>query len=130
ALTETEYPTAGGKELFLLWEDARSDAVAGFLRLRIPSETLEGTLSEPVVRELKVLGTEVAVGTPGGGRSDYQHRGLGHALLERAEARAQEAGFRGIYVTSAVGTRPYYRARGYVPVGSHLRKALFAGRNT
>ncbi|HUZ79863.1 MAG TPA: elongator complex protein 3 [Thermoplasmata archaeon] len=129
ALTETEYPTVGGRELFLSWEDARSDAVAGFLRLRIPSESLEGTLTEPVIRELKVLGTEVAIGTPGGGRSDYQHRGLGHALLERAEARAEEAGFRGIYVTSAVGTRPYYRARGYVPAGSHLRKALFAGRN-
>ncbi|MFZ0699395.1 MAG: elongator complex protein 3 [Thermoplasmata archaeon] len=128
ALTETQYPTLGGTELFIAWEDPRSDSIAGFLRLRLPSESLEGALPDPVIRELKVLGTEVAVGTPGAGRSDYQHRGLGRALLERAEERAREAGHRGLYVTSAVGTRPYYRVQGYVPVGSHMRKALFAGR--
>ncbi|MGD0718835.1 MAG: elongator complex protein 3 [Thermoplasmata archaeon] len=129
SLTETEYPTIGGRELFLSWEDRVRDAVAGFLRLRVPSGATEGGLAEPVIRELRVLGTEVAVGAAGGGRSDYQHRGLGRALLERAEERAAEAGFPGIYVTSAVGTRPYYRAQGYLAAGPYLRKPLFAGRN-
>ncbi len=127
-LSEIEYRTVEGRELFLAWEDPVRDAVAGFLRLRLPSGTPEGGLTEPVIRELKVLGTEVAVGTAGEGRADYQHRGLGRSLLERAEERAAEEGFRGLYVTSAVGTRPYYRAQGYVAAGSHLRKPLFAGR--
>jgi elongator complex protein 3 len=76
-----------------------------------------------------VVGREVPVGQTGTGPSDYQHRGFGRALLEAAEEEARTAGHRQVYVTSAVGTREYYRARGYGPAGAHLAKPLFSERN-
>jgi elongator complex protein 3 len=124
ALSRLEYAASGGREVFFAWEDATSDTVAGFVRIRFPSTGTPGGLDEPVIRELKVLGTEVAVGDSAGRPTDYQHRGLGTSLLAAAEGEARSAGFRGVYVTSAVGTREYYRARGYVRSGPYLRKPL------
>jgi elongator complex protein 3 len=126
-LTETTYPAGGGSETFFAWEDPSTDTVAGFLRLRFPSDRTPGGLDGPVVRELKVVGAEVPVGVPGCRPTEYQHRGLGRALLDRAEERARSTGFHAIFVTSAVGTRPYYRARGFERAGPHMTKVVFAG---
>jgi elongator complex protein 3 len=129
-LTETEYPAAGGREVFLAWEDPLTDSVAGFLRLRFPPPGDPETLDAPVIRELKVLGREVPVGAPGTGPADYQHRGFGRGLLEAAEERVRSAGYDRVYVTSAVGTREYYRARGYERAGAHMAKAVFVRHNS
>jgi len=128
-LTRTEYPAADGTEVFFAWEEPETDTVAGFLRLRYPSRR-DGGLPDPVVRELKVVGSEVAVGAAAGRPTDYQHRGFGGALLEAAESEAADRGFPGLYVTSAVGTREYYRAHGYSRAGPHMRKPLCARRNS
>ncbi len=128
-LTSTEYAAGHGREVFLAFEDPESDTLVGFLRLRFPSDPDEGGLADPVVRELKVLGSEVDVGLPGRKPTEYQHRGFGSALLEEAETRARLDGFSRIYVRSAVGTREYYRARGYVAAGPHLAKPIFASSN-
>ena len=122
---ESRYEAAGGEERFFSLEDPATDTVAGFLRLRIPGDGTPGGLDAPVIRELKVLGTEVAVGRAAAGDGALQHRGFGRALVGQAEAVAREAGFRRIFVTSAVGTREYYRRLGYEPAGSHLAKPLF-----
>ncbi|MGC2205811.1 MAG: GNAT family N-acetyltransferase, partial [Thermoplasmata archaeon] len=124
ALHRTEYTANGGREVFFVWEEGVTDVVAGFLRLRFPSPETEGGLSDPVIRELKVVGSEVAIGDRALRATDYQHRGFGRSLLENAEAEVREGGFGGIYVTSAVGTREYYVHHGYVRSGSYLRKAL------
>ena len=58
-----------------------------------------------MIRELKVVGSEVAVGTPAGRPTAYQHRGFGSSLLGAAETEVRDQGFSGLYVTSAVGTR-------------------------
>jgi elongator complex protein 3 len=123
---ETEYPAAGGRERFLSWEDPVTDTVAAYLRLRFPSADPVGPVDAPIVRELKVLGTEVAVGERAGRPTDYQHRGLGASLLSQAEAAAAAEGYRGIYVTSAVGTRGYYAARGYRRQGPYVFRSLAA----
>jgi len=128
-LTETEYRAAGGRERFLAWEDPRTDTVAGFLRLRYPSTDTVGGLDAPVIRELKVVGSEVPVGEPGSLPTDFQHRGFGRSLLAAAEERARSDGFSRIYVTSAVGTREYYRRWGYERIGPHMAKPIFAGHN-
>jgi elongator complex protein 3 len=128
-LTETEYAAGGGRERFFAWEDPATDTIAGFLRLRFPSGGTEGGLDAPVIRELKVVGTEVPVGQEGSRPSEYQHRGFGAALLEVAEGRVRAEGFARVYVTSAVGTREYYRRRGYERAGPHMAKSLFAGHN-
>ncbi len=129
-LTRAEYAASGGREVFWAWEEPRTDTVAGYLRLRYPSDRAERALDAPVIRELKVLGSEVAVGQPGARPTDYQHRGLGRALLAAAEEEARTRGFAQIYVTSAVGTRAYYRGLGYEPRGPHLAKGLFVGHNS
>ncbi len=125
-LQELRYEAAGGQERFYSFEDPATDTVAAFLRLRIPSDATEGGLDAPVIRELKVLGAEVPVGGAAVGAAAYQHRGLGRALLDRAEAEVAALGHAKLFVTSAVGTRSYYRRRGYDEAGPHLVKPLFA----
>ena len=128
-LTETEYEAAGGRERFFAWEEPSTDTVAGFLRLRFPSGTTPGRLDAPVIRELKVVGSEVPVGEEGSRPSDYQHRGFGRSLLSAAEEATRAAGFSRLFVMSAVGTREYYRRFGFERVGPHMAKAVFAGHN-
>ena len=128
-LTEAEFEAGGGRERFFAWEDATTDTVAGFLRLRFPSAETVGGLAAPVVRELKVVGNEVPVGAEGVRPSEYQHRGFGRALLAAAEEAVRTEGFSEIYVTSAVGTREYYRHLGYERAGPHMAKRVFAGHN-
>jgi elongator complex protein 3 len=128
-LTETEYGAAGGREVFYAWEDPVTDTVAGFLRLRFPSDETAGGLDAPVIRELKVVGNEVPIGQNGSRPSEYQHRGFGRGLLTAAEERVRRDGYSRVYVTSAVGTREYYRRLDYERAGSHLAKSVFAGHN-
>jgi len=128
-LTTTDYRAGGGRETFFAWEEPTTDTVAGFLRLRYPSDDTPGGLDAPVIRELKVLGREVAVGAAGGGAREYQHRGFGRSLLAAAEQRARTDGFSRIFVRSAVGTRAYYGQLGYDRSGPHMAKAIFAGDN-
>ncbi len=112
-LRRTEYSAAQGREVFLSYEEPASEAVAGYLRLRFPSTATEGGLDAPVVRELKVLGRAVPVGSPATGAEAFQHRGFGRSLLDEAEGLAREAGADRMYVRSAVGTRGYYARFGY-----------------
>ena len=128
-LTETSYASAGGSERFFAWEDPATDTVAGFLRLRYPSDRTPGGLDAPVIRELKVVGSEVPVGQEGTRPSEYQHRGFGRSLLEAAEEAVRSQGYSRVYVTSAVGTREYYRRWGYERAGPHMAKSVFARHN-
>jgi elongator complex protein 3 len=123
-LTARAYDAASGTELFLSFEDDESDTVAGYLRLRFPSADTPRALTDPVIRELRVLGSEVAVGAAAHEPAAYQHRGFGRALVARSEEEARAAGFDRIFVTSAVGTRPYYRRLGYASLGPYLAKDL------
>jgi elongator complex protein 3 (tRNA carboxymethyluridine synthase) len=119
-----EYSASGGREQFLTWEDPSTDIVVGFLRLRFPGPATLGGLEEPVIRELKVLGTEVPVDMPPSTDGQYQHRGLGRKLLESAEERARSAGFDRMFILSAVGTRAYYRKLGYARTGPWMSRTL------
>lgn len=51
------------------------------------------------------------VGDEAPGRA--QHSGLGSRLIEYAASIARERGYRRLAVISAVGTRAYYRKRGF-----------------
>lgn len=126
ALTRSAYAAGEGEERFLAFEEPGSDRIAGFLRLRFPSSRTDGGLRAPVIRELKVLGPEVDVGRPASGPTDFQHRGFGRRLLEAAEAEARDEGYRELFVMSAVGTREYYRRRGFRPDGPWMAKPLGA----
>jgi elongator complex protein 3 len=129
ALRTTEYATSVGRELFLEFAsaDRAQDRLAGFLRLSLPDrgaavEAPPELAGCAVIRELHVYGAAEALGARSGGRA--QHRGLGRELLREAEARASAAGFAEIAVISAVGTRAYYRARGYQRRGLYQARSL------
>jgi elongator complex protein 3 len=113
-LQVTEYDSSVSRERFieLVTED---DALLGFCRLSLPLMAAECALEElrgsALIRELHVYGASLALGQAP--RSDAQHRGYGTRLLREAAQLAAAAGFRDLAVISAVGTRPYYRARGF-----------------
>jgi elongator complex protein 3 len=83
------------------------------LRLALPTaEPLTDELAgAAIVREVHVYGQSMEIGESGAGRA--QHAGLGTQLLDRAAAIAGERGYARLAVISAVGTRGYYRKRGF-----------------
>lgn len=128
---EIEYATAGGKEVFLSFE--KEAKLYALLRLRLPNRREPVLFPElrgaAIVREVhsygQVVGFEAQVPNklyPGS--EPVQHRGLGKQLLERAEKRAAEKGYKKIAVIAAVGTREYYRKLGYRQEGLYMTKDL------
>ena len=125
AYRELRYAASGGTEVFGSFESKRSGVLAGFVRLRLPSEKAHRreTAGGAVVRELRVYGRAVGVGRRLG--SAWQHRGLGRSLMSRAEKTAAEGfGAGKVLVTSAVGTREYYRRLGYEREGPYMAKRV------
>jgi elongator complex protein 3 len=115
-LLECEYVTSTGRERFLEFVTP-DDRILGFLRLALPDPARAAGLAPvelagaALVREVHVYGAAVGLGEGADGRP--QHAGLGTRLLERAAVIAREAGFGRLSVISAVGTRGYYRERGF-----------------
>lgn len=122
-LMEMEYAASGGKELFLSFEDPENDVLVGYLRLRFPGENSEnGEMGRAIVRELRVLGSEVPIGERKMDR--FQHQGYGRALLQRAEELAVENGWEKLIITSGIGVRSYYINLGYVRALPYMEKSL------
>ncbi|MYD08653.1 MAG: tRNA uridine(34) 5-carboxymethylaminomethyl modification radical SAM/GNAT enzyme Elp3 [Chloroflexi bacterium] len=113
-LDSLTYDSSIGDEVFLQYiTEARE--IAGFLRLSLPSAPESPLLEElrgcAMIREVHVYGLALGIGASGPGRA--QHAGLGTRLIERAAAIAAERGYERLAVISAVGTREYYRKRGF-----------------
>ncbi len=122
---ELNYSASEGQGVFGSFESEKSGVIAGFVRMRIPSERAhrQEMKNAAVVRELRVYGKAVEVGRRE--RTAWQHRGLGASLLSRAETKAShDFGAKKILVTSAVGTRNYYRKLGYEREGPYMAKSL------
>ena len=118
---------SGGKELFISAEDPINDVLVGYVRLRIPSEIAIRPEIVPdttaIIRELRILGPLVPVGEHSSGA--WQHKGYGHILLSEAERTAIEDYNRNkIVVTSALGTKLYYKQFGYDYDGPYVSKHL------
>ncbi|MCX8196736.1 MAG: tRNA uridine(34) 5-carboxymethylaminomethyl modification radical SAM/GNAT enzyme Elp3 [Candidatus Micrarchaeota archaeon] len=123
-LERIDYAASNGKEIFLSFEDKKEDALAAFLRLRIPYKPHRPELQDAsVVRQLHVYGHEVAIGAHE--ESKLQHQGLGaRLLLEAQEITKKEFGLSKICVISGPGARGYYRKRGYFLEGAYMAKKL------
>ena len=118
---------SNGEELFISAEDPVNDVLVGYIRLRIPSrkawrpEILPETTA--IVRELRVYGPLVPVGRHLA--KAWQHKGYGTILLSEAERIALEDYDRNkIVVTSALGTKQYYKRFGYDCDGPYVSKNL------
>jgi elongator complex protein 3 len=106
------YETDGTREVFLQYVTAEGD-LAGFLRLSLPEteppiDELEGCA---MVREVHVYGPAVRLGAEL--KSAPQHTGLGTQLTKEAKEIARQEGYDRLAVIAAIGTRPYYRERGF-----------------
>lgn len=119
------YPTSAGEERFLQFITPGRE-IAGFLRLALLDPALPPLTPEldgaAIVREVHVYGQALGIGEQQAGRA--QHSGLGTALLEQAAAIAREQGYTRLAVISAVGTRGYYRKRGFADAGMYQVRAL------
>ena len=121
------YEGSGGTDVFLSYEDSRQDILIGYVRLRIPGESLHrpeiAGKDAALVRELHVFGQT----TPVGERLDtgFQHKGFGSQLLKEAERIAvEEYARRKMVVISALGTKAYYARFGYEKDGPYMSKPL------
>jgi len=124
-MTCRDYEAAGGKELFISMEHPDTDALVGYVRVRLPSANAtreEVDDSTALVRELHVYGPEVPVGEHRSG--SWQHIGFGRKLLAEAEESARREGAHRLLVLSALGTKEYYRHEGYCPLGPYMCKTL------
>ncbi len=128
-LDEQVYDSSWGDEMFLQYitEDRQ---IAGFLRLSLPPRDQAALTDEladaAMIREVHVYGQAVDIGETSTGRA--QHAGLGTRLIERAVEIARERGYSRLAVISAVGTRGYYRKRGFVDGQLYQLREISSGR--
>ncbi|MBI5666841.1 MAG: tRNA uridine(34) 5-carboxymethylaminomethyl modification radical SAM/GNAT enzyme Elp3 [Chloroflexi bacterium] len=111
-LDELWYTSSCSDEVFLQFITDERD-IAGFLRLSLPTEPpiTDELAGAAMIREVHVYGQALELGESAPGRA--QHLGLGKQLIERAAAIARDRGYRRLAVISAIGTREYYRKRGF-----------------
>lgn len=120
-LDQVEYQTAVSQEIFLQYVVAApSDAAAGVTKSKrssLKQPKILGFLrlslsgSRAMIREIHVYGQMVGLGREAEGRA--QHLGLGSKLIAKAKDLAREAGYSRLAVISAIGTKEYYRGRGF-----------------
>lgn len=89
--------------------------IAAFLRLSLPDAPrdeigIDEIRDAAMIREVHVYGPAQSLGKSEDG---IQHQGLGTQLIETAARMSRDAGFTELAVISAVGTRAYYRERGF-----------------
>jgi elongator complex protein 3 len=123
--TEQRYRASDGEEVFGSHEFTHSGVISAFVRMRVPSAGAHRPEMHrsAVVRELRVYGRTVRVGHRQS--AAWQHRGLGADLMRRMEkVAAEDFDARRLLVTSAVGTRNYYRKLGYRRTGPYMARIL------
>jgi elongator complex protein 3 len=121
------YAASEGEEIFISAEDPENNVLIGYLRLRIPSARAHRpeitSMPSALVRELHVYGPLVPVGKHL--TRAWQHKGYGATLLSEAERVAQdEYDLKKLLITSALGTKHYYKRLGYSRDGVYVSKEL------
>ncbi|MFH1533601.1 MAG: tRNA uridine(34) 5-carboxymethylaminomethyl modification radical SAM/GNAT enzyme Elp3 [Nitrospirota bacterium] len=122
-LVVRKYEASGGVEVFLSYEDVENDKIIALLRLRFPSEPfIKSIKNSALIREVHVYGKQIPVGERAG--NNKQHVGWGTKLMAEAEKMAKKLGYRRISVISGIGTREYYKKKGYSLSETYMVKAL------
>ena len=111
-LISHQYITGVSQEIFLELCNQNNN-IYGYLRLSLPSKPapIKELINAAIVRELHIYGKSLPLkgpSTPGS-----QHRGYGTLLLQEAAKIACEAGYNTLSVISGIGTRGYYRKKGF-----------------
>jgi elongator complex protein 3 len=113
------------------------DRLAGYLRLSIPDlvsangnfpslqelyKVAPELIDAAIIREVHVYGQSLEIGSEQRGAA--QHIGLGTALLHHAEKITRQHGLNKLIVIAAIGTREYYRNRGFELGDLYMTKLL------
>lgn len=117
------YETSNSTEYFLEYV-TKEDKLVGFLRLSLPLKRsfVEEIADSAVIREVHVYGEVVGIGKEE--RGVAQHIGIGSELIKKAEEIAKEQYFGKISVISSIGTRNYYKKKGYKLIHYYQVKKL------
>ncbi|MBN2303561.1 MAG: tRNA uridine(34) 5-carboxymethylaminomethyl modification radical SAM/GNAT enzyme Elp3 [Anaerolineae bacterium] len=127
SLDELWYESGIGQEVFLQVITPERH-IAGFLRLSLPDiladtpPVINELAGAAMIREVHVYGQALDLGEESPGRA--QHSGLGTQLIEHATGIAVARGYRTLAVISSVGTRDYYRKRGFTDGQLYQFRAL------
>lgn len=125
ALRIDSYATDATIEHFLSFETA-DERIAGFLRLSFPNQDQQLPLPEladkAMIREVHIYGPALDLGEESQGEA--QHMGLGSELIDKAKEMASGAGYKGIAVISAIGTREYYAKHNFEIDGLYMTAKL------
>ncbi len=111
-LSIEKYETKVSTEYFLQYLiDNRK--IVGFLRLAIYNKGVNVQLlhADAMIREIHVYGRALAIGKHKKGRG--QHQGYGTKLIKKAEKIVQDNGGKSLAVIASVGTREYYKKKGF-----------------
>ena len=123
-----KYSTSIGKEYFLSYKTKDTDKICGFLRLCIPNmyyrknNYIAELRYSSLIREVHVYGRVMSLDVDSSGES--QHLGLGKKLIEKAEEITKKNNISSISVISAIGTREYYKKRGFEMGEMYMRKEI------
>ncbi len=119
-----KYKTSVSKEYFISYKTKDTNRICSFLRLSIPlKETyIEELKNSAIIREVHVYGNVVNIGKESDGES--QHLGLGKKMIDTAEQLSMMEGFNKISVISAIGTKEYYKKRGFLEENLYMFKRL------
>jgi elongator complex protein 3 len=122
-LRTTSYETSIGEERFIEFVTP-DDRILGFCRLALPAAPsfIHELAHAALLREVHVYGASLALGDRREGRA--QHQGLGARLIDEAAAQARERGYGTLSVISAIGTRGYYRRRGFTDGELYQHRAI------
>ncbi|HEX9817803.1 MAG TPA: tRNA uridine(34) 5-carboxymethylaminomethyl modification radical SAM/GNAT enzyme Elp3 [Patescibacteria group bacterium] len=114
-LKTIKYETSTSREEFLQYTvpTVNGEKLLGFLRLSFPKQNsfIKELKNSAIIREVHVYGPALKIG--GKSVKHAQHLGLGTKLMVEARKRAKKAGYKKLSVISAIGTREYYRKKGF-----------------
>lgn len=116
-LETIKYETTVSTEYFISYKTKDTDQICSFLRLSLPkTESYINELnSSAIIREIHVYGSLVNIGENSTGES--QHLGLGTKMIKIAEEISKKNKYNNLSVISAIGTKEYYRKRGFKDSG-------------
>ena len=114
-----DYETTVSNEKFLQFivpvekDGQLTEKILAFLRLSLPksSNFVDELKDAAMIREIHVYGRAQNIGQRNA--SNAQHLGFGKKLIEEAKKIAKNDGYKKLAVISAIGTREYYRKRGF-----------------
>jgi len=123
-LETIKYQTTVSTEYFISYKTKETDKICSFLRLTLPKKDsyIEEIKGSAIIREVHVYGSLVNIGKDSSG--EPQHLGLGKKMIKIAENISRKNKFKKLSVISAIGTKEYYRKRGFEDIELYMVKDI------